>query len=227
MAKDPAEQRKFRRYDVDSVHGKMIYASDVNILNISMDGAAIATTQRLTIGREYSLKLKFDSNILALRGKVMWSVLSHSKTMPNGEVVPVYKAGVRFTNVLTNEATNLITYIEMNRTSALEKRILGVRFKVGQPDKASIHMDCDYDIKRISQSGMLLETDSVMPLDSQHEMEINLDGTPVSVVGRIANQAEIRDGEKVRYDIGIEFVSIGENDLRVLNSYLSVIEKNG
>jgi len=70
---------------VDSVHGRLAYLSDIDILNISMDGAAIATTQRLSIDREYAIRLNYEDSGLTLRGKIVWSVLSHSKTLKNGE----------------------------------------------------------------------------------------------------------------------------------------------
>lgn len=224
MAKGNAENRKFRRFDVDSVHGRMAYLSDINILNISMDGAAIATTQRLSLDREYALKLNYETSTLTLRGKIVWSVLSHSKTLKNGEVVPVYKAGVKFTNVLTAEATNLITYIEKSRTSDMEKRILGVRFKVSQPDNAMITMPCEYEIRKISLAGMLIAADTAHEIDSEHEMEIHLDGTSITVVGRIANLAEVKGEGNEKYDIGVEFIKIPEEGLMILSSYLEALE---
>ncbi|NJD56844.1 MAG: PilZ domain-containing protein, partial [Nitrospirae bacterium] len=184
MAKGGSEKRKYKRYEVDSVHGRMLYSSDINILNISMDGAAIATTQRLALDREYSLKLKFENSILTLRGKVVWSVLSHSKTLKNGEVVPVYRAGIRFTNTLNEAATQLIRYIEKNKANPLEQRILGVRFKVTESKGSAIDLACEYQIKKISLSGMLIETNALLPEDSQHDMEIALDNSVVTVRGR-------------------------------------------
>ncbi len=224
MAKGNAENRKFRRYEVDSVHGKMAYLSDINILNISMDGAAIATTQRLSLDREYALKLNYESSSLTLRGKIVWSVLSHSKTLKNGEVVPVYKAGVKFTNVLTDKATELINYIEKSRTSDMEKRILGVRFKVRQPDNAMITMPSEYDIKKLSLAGMLITSDTLHEIESEHEMEIYLDGTCITVVGRIANLAEVKGEGAEKYDIGVEFIKIPEEELKILTSYIDAID---
>lgn len=224
MAKGTSENRKFRRYEVDSVHGRMAYLSDINILNISMDGAAIATTQRLSIDREYALKLNYEDSSVMIRGKVVWSVLSHSKTSKNGEVVPVYRAGVKFTNVLTNEATDLITYIEKSRTTDLEKRILGVRFKVRQPDNAMINMPCEYVIKKISLAGMLISADIAHEIDSEHEMEIHLNGSPITLLGRIANLAEVKGDGAVTYDIGIEFIKVPEEELKILTSYIDAIE---
>lgn len=224
MAEADSEKRKFRRYDVDSLYGRMAYLADIHILNISIDGAAITTTQRLSLDREYALKLNYENSSLTLKGKIVWEVLSHSKTSKNGEVVPVYKAGVKFTNVLTEEATNLITYIEKSRTSDIETRILGVRFKVCRPDNAMIHMPCEYDIKKISLAGMLIASDTTHEIDSEHEMEICLDGTPITVFGRIANLAEALGESASKYDIGIEFVRIPEDALKILTSYIDAIE---
>jgi len=224
MAGNSEEGRKFKRYDVDSIHGRMLVSSDINILNISMEGAAIATTQRLVMGRVYSLKLRFEEQLLTLKGKVVWSVLSHSRKSSSGEVLPVYKAGIRFTNTLTDEAEHLISYIEKNRSNSMEQRVLGVRFKLSKNDLSKIDIPCEYEIKRISQSGMLIETDTDFTCDSLHDMEINLDGTMLNVVGRIANVAEVRHENSVRFDIGIEFVSVGEDEMISLRSYIEARE---
>lgn len=225
MAKDASENRKSKRHEVDSIHGKMTYLSDINILNISLDGAAIATTQRLTLDREYALKLKYEGSSLKLRGTIVWSVLSNSKTLKNGEVWPVYKAGLKFTTVLTDEATDLIAYINKSRAGDREKRILGVRFKVLQPDNAAINMPCEYEIKKISLTGMLIAADIAHEIDSEHDMDIFLDETSISVVGRIANLAEIKDADVVKYNIGIEFIKVPEAELKILASYIDTVDK--
>ena len=225
MGKGSSDKRKYKRYEVDSVHGRMLCSSDINILNISMDGAAIATTQRLTLDREYSLKLKFEDNNLTLRGRVVWSVLSHSKTLKNGEVVPVYRAGIRFTNTLNDAATQLIRYIEKNKANPLEQRVLGVRFKLNESHGAEIDLACEYQIKKVSLSGMLIETNALLPEEAQHYMEIMLDSSVVTVRGRIANQTKIGAGNAVMYEVGIEFVDMSESDQENLKTYLKSLER--
>ncbi|HYQ48469.1 MAG TPA: PilZ domain-containing protein [Thermodesulfovibrionales bacterium] len=225
MAKGGSEKRKYKRYEVDSVHGRMLYSSDINVLNISMDGAAIATTQRLSIDREYSLKLKFENTNLTFRGRVVWSVLSHSKTLKNGEVVPVYRAGIRFTGTMNDAALQLIRYIEKNKMNPLEQRILGVRFKVNGSEGAEIDLPCEYRIKKISLSGMLIETNIRLPEDSQHDMEIALDSSVVTVRGRVVNQTEIASGNVITYDVGIEFVDMVDDVLKALRAYIQTIER--
>jgi len=227
MTQDKSDKRRFKRHDVDSVHGRMVRSTDINILNISMDGAAIVTTQRLTIDREYSLKLKFENTTMNLRGRVVWSTLSHSRTLQKGEVVPVYKAGIKFTTILTDAAEQLIQYIEKSRIDPLEKRILGVRFKVSQDEGAEIDLPFQYTIKKISLAGMLIETDALLDLDTLHDMEITVDNKHITVTGRIANSTEVRVDDAVRYHVGIEFMNVPEEDMKILQSYIAAIERRG
>lgn len=203
----------------------MLFSSDINILDISMHGAAITTTQQLAIGREYALKFRVEDAQLHLRGRVMWSALSHSKMLKNGEVVPVYKLGIRFTNTLTDSATQLMAYIGKNRHDHFEKRMLGVRFRVQKSEGAEIDLSCTYRVKQISLSGMLIETDSLLARDRLYEMEMALDNTSVAVTGRIAYQAESQAGHSIKYDIGIEFVAVSEEDRGILKAYLDDIER--
>ncbi len=225
MTAHKRDNRRHKRIDVDSIHGRMSYASDINILNISLDGAAIVTTQRLVIDRVYSLRMKFENCDMTLKGKIVWSVLSHSKTLENGEVVPVYKAGVRFTDSLTDSAKQLIAYIEKNRQNPLEKRILGVRFKVHQTEGAEIDCSHQYQIKKISLAGMLIETEAELAQDSRHAMEISLDGVPLNVTGRVANLSRNTSGDAVTYDVGIEFVEMSDEHRNILHSYIEEREK--
>ncbi len=189
-----------------------------------MHGAAITTTQQLAIGREYALKFRVEDDLLHLQGRVVWSVLSHSKMLKNGEVVPVYKAGVRFSNTLTDTATQLISYIGKNRHDSHEKRRLGVRLKVQQREGSEIDLSSEYRVKKISLSGMLIETDTFLANDRLYEMVMVLDGTRVAVTGRIAYQAEIKTGNSDMFDIGIEFLAMNEKAHSTLKTYLDAIE---
>jgi hypothetical protein len=225
MENGVSQKRKFKRYDVDSVHGRLLYSSDINILNISMDGAAIATSQRLAFDREYSLKLKFEDTFLVLKGKVVWSVLSHSKTQENGEVIPIYKAGIKFINILTDAASPLISYVEKGRAHSPEKRILGVRFRESLHEGSEIDLSCGYEIKRISLSGMLIETEAELACDSRQNMEINLNGKLINVVGRIANVAKTKTDGPERFETGIEFLEISEMAMGSLRAYIDAIEQ--
>ncbi len=227
MVDPKKEKRKFKRYNVDGVHGNMLFSSDVNIINISIDGSAIETTKRLNIDKEYALKIKYKDNILNLKGFVVWSILSHTETRKNGEVIPIYKSGMRFTNVLSEKSSNLLRFIDENKTESIEKRVLGVRFKIKRTGDAMIDYPYEYNVKRLSLSGMLIETDNTFDIDSSHDMEIFLDNRILPVFGRIVNCVESKSEDLTRYDIGIEFVSMSDEDKKFLSDFLGSLENSG
>jgi hypothetical protein len=217
-------KRRFKRYEVSGLHGRTLFSTDIDILNISMDGAAIATLQRLSLGREYAIKIRAEGDDFTLRGIVVWSMLSHSRTLENGEVAPVYRAGIRFTNTLTSAAMQLMSYIENNRSDSMEQRVLGVRFKVNQSGASALDLSRPYIIKKISLSGMLIETDACLRQGSLQDLEIMLNGMTVPVSGRIAYLTEVTVNDTVRYDVGIEFIAMTEEDRGRLKRYLDGME---
>ncbi len=225
MTKHTTGKRKFKRYEVDYLHGSMLFSSAINVLNISMHGAAISTTQQLALGREYALKVKVDDSYLHLQGRVMWSILSHAEMLKHGEVVPVYKAGIMFINTLTDTATQLIAYIGKNRHDPFEKRMLGVRFRVQQAEGAEIDLFSEYRVKKMSLSGMLIQTESPLARDKLYAMEMTLGSTMVAITGRVAYHAENRAENRTMFDIGIEFVAMNESDRGILKAYLDDVER--
>lgn len=219
-----SEKRRFRRFNVDGIHGNMIFSSDINIVDISIDGASIQTTKRLNLDKEYNLKIKYRNTVLDLRGVVVWSVLSHTETKKTGEVVPVYKAGLKFTNMLTEKSSGLLKFIDENRTESIERRKLGVRFKVRNQEGALLDFPYEYHIKRLSLSGMLVEAERDFRADLRYDMEINLGSSKISLVGRIVNCVEFKADHGIKYDIGVEFMRMTEDDRNLLKEFLEVLE---
>lgn len=220
MTSNNNEHRKHERYQVRGMGGKVLFTTDLSILNISVDGMAIETSQRLFIDQQYTIKLKFNNTNLSLKGKVMWCHLSRSKQTASGDFVPVYRAGIRFHDILNENAEGLLKFIETKKMGSLENRIVGMRFKVSRPDEAFIDMQCDCSIEKLSLSGMLVATDSPPEIDSQHDMELSLDDDVISVRGRIANYIEKHEDDTLRYHVGIEFISMSDDDSGRLKAFL-------
>ncbi len=225
MFESEIEKRSSKRFNVDGIYGYMLFSSDLNIVNMSVDGMAIETNRRLNIDKEYTLKIKYKDENLNLKGLVVWSILSRTEARETGEIVPIYKAGIRFTNVLTENAVRLFRFIEENKSESLEKRLLGVRFRIGSLNCSSvIDFPYEYKIKRLSLSGMLIETDSMLDIDSTHEMMICPDNREISVVGRIANCSAIEKDDLTKYEIGIEFVKMSDESKDYLKQFLDGLD---
>ncbi|UCE78597.1 MAG: PilZ domain-containing protein [Nitrospiraceae bacterium] len=219
------EKRKFRRYNVDDIHGNMLYSADVHIVNISIDGVLLETTRRLDINREYNLKIKYKESILDLKGVVVWSVLSRTDTRPSGENIPIYKTGMRFSHGFSDVTRDVMKFIDENKTETMEKRLVGVRFKVNQPDDATIDASCEYEVKKLSLSGMLIETDRLLDIDSRHDINISLNQREIAVIGRIVNCVEVMKEDLKKYEIGIEFMEITEEDKKRIINFLNSLDK--
>lgn len=217
------EKRRHKRHVVNGIQGNVLYPSDLNIINISIDGAAIETTKRLELNREYSFKIKHKDAFIDLKGRVVWSMLSQSESKDSGELIPVYKAGIRFTNIFNERANLLINFIEENRIKTYERRFVGIRVKIATPRNITIDFPCRYDIKKMSLSGMLVETESPLEINAHYDMEILLSENVLNVEGRVASCIEIISGDISKYDVGIEFMKISDENRSLLKSYLDTL----
>jgi hypothetical protein len=221
MAKKDSEKRRFKRYSIDGIHGSVLYLSELNVLNISVEGAAIETTKRLDINREYTFKITYKDTILNLRGHVVWALLSYREKKDSEEIIPVYRAGIMFTDTLSEKANTLLSFIEENKIKTLEKRLGGMRFKIANSKKVKINYPYKYEVKKISLSGMLIETEYPLDLNSHYDIELYLNKNILNVVGRIANCEKIDLHNVTKYSIGVEFIKIPDNDIKILKDFLT------
>jgi hypothetical protein len=205
------EKRRYHRFTVEGIAGNLMFATDVDILNISVNGVALKANRRLEIDREYTLKLQFRDKVISLNGVVAWSVLSELGRGFHEARVPVYKAGMRFTNVMSEKMAKLLEFIEQNKLEPDHR--LTIRFDVRSPDKASLDGPQNYRVRKVSDSGMLIETDLPFRVEEQLAMEISLRGhETIHFVGRVASCLAVTDKVPRHYDIGIEFMQISGGD---------------
>lgn len=218
------EGRKHKRYIVDGIQGNVLYPADLEVLNLSIDGAAIETTKWLDLNREYTLKIKYKDVVLNLRGRIVWAVLTSKEKKGSGEVIPVYRAGVRFTDTLSEKTTMLINFIEENKIRTLEKRLVGVRFKIANTQNVQIDYPYKYEVKKMSLSGMLVETEYVLDINSNYDMELFLNENVLNILGRVAYCEKFDSNDVIKYNIGMEFVGMSDNDRGILKEFLTTLE---
>jgi len=219
-----SDGRRHRRYEVEELSGNVLYTSDIEVLNISIDGAAIETKRRLELNREYTFKIKHKDEFLNLRGRIVWAVLVSRLKKDSEDIVPVYRAGVKFVDTLSAKADALLSFIEENRIRKVESRFGGIRFKLADSGEVKLDMPRGYEVKKLSLSGMLVETGYPMELDAHHEIELFISGNTLRIAGRVAYCKENRERDSVSYDIGMEFVKIAENDRELLTGFLETVE---
>ena len=103
------EGRRYERFPVhnDEMNSSMASAEHVQVLDISEGGISLKADIRLNIGRQYTLTIKTKLNVSTVKGIIVWSSLIENKEDAKGNIVPIYKAGLQFTNV-SREAINEI-----------------------------------------------------------------------------------------------------------------------
>jgi hypothetical protein len=214
------ERRRCPRFTVENIHGRLVAESEVDILNMSISGAAVKVERRLTMGGHYNLKLDRGTGMLTVKTEVVWSVLTEFRRDEDGDEIPVYSAGLKFVDVLTPRITELLSFIDDHKIID-EKRLGGLRMHIDAPGKASLDYPEGYKVLVLSRTGMLIETDHGMTLDGVCPMEVVLPGTePLRFSGRVVTLKERLDETRPRREIGIEFQEMSDGDRSRLSKYL-------
>lgn len=214
------EKREHDRFPVHDLQGTLLYASEVDVVNLSLGGAAIETGKRLDIGGEYLLKLRLAEGALSLRGLVVWSVISRNRPGGKGESVPVYSAGIRFTEVFSDKARELMEFLE-SREFTRGKRLNGLRFPIEPRQPAVLDYPFNYRVRNISAGGMEIETRQGFEADKVFQMDISLAaGVLISLYGRVAFCREASPEGGRGYHVGIQFQEMTEEHRARLDEYV-------
>ena len=226
--------RRQKRYKVDSTNicGTIVFASYLKINDISVGGISLTTEKRLTIGNEYSLKLQGKDTQLTVKGTVMWSLLSESIADSIGNVIPIFKTGIQFIDLSTEQENEIIKFIEAHKKEPEEKidvyslsgNRLFVRFRLKEADKATLQEQDDYKVKNISLSGLLIESKHALKLEDKINMQMALpDNKIISFLGRVVTCTMTKCAGSESYDIGMEFIDIAEKDEKALKNFISLL----
>jgi hypothetical protein len=90
------ERRMYERVIVKGNRGNIPHALNAKIVNMSLSGVAIETTKKLHVNMEYELKMNHGGNAVITRGSIVWSVLTDIEKKKSGDIVAVYRAGMKF-----------------------------------------------------------------------------------------------------------------------------------
>ncbi|HXX53094.1 MAG TPA: PilZ domain-containing protein [Thermodesulfovibrionales bacterium] len=224
------ERRKHRRFIIEGmdIHCKMLFSTEVRVLNISFGGAALSLSEKLNMGAEYTLKIESEESIISVPGIVVWEKMTELKRNERGEMVPHYEVGIQFRDVFTYKGNELVDFIESNLSEKkFRVRLKGLRVNIVEPEKATIlGYHKDYTVKMISLGGMLIETDMKLEVDNGFHMELSFpeDKEQVQFLGRVAYCSEISGKIPRRYDVGIEFIEMEEYGKKKLREFIDLLQ---
>ena len=222
MSRD-SEERRHPRYDVQGIGGKLRYDMNARVLNLSVDGMALETSSWLHVGKDYHLKVGSGDDYLGLEGRVVWCHLVGSRSRAGnggGAGGPVYQAGVHFGEALSEQARRLLSFVRRAGVVGVASRVFG-RFKVRQEESVDVAFEHDFELRRISRSGMLLEADLLPEVGSRFTLELDTPAGAFSptVVVRSLEQSFGPGGEPTT-GIGVEFHQLGDDDRALLEQLI-------
>lgn len=225
------ENRRHNRFPVDTmeISGRINLTNPVDITDISVSGISLRTDKRLNLGGEYTLKIEEKNKKISVKGTVVWSTLSGSRKSANGDMVPLYLAGMRFTDVATDKINELITFIEEHKQKGsvvgevhdLSGRRFNLRFRINLDGKTTLDCPESFTVKKISISGMLIESNTPFESEDKLSMEFSLpDNTSIRFLGRVASCSPATDKDDM-YAVGIEFSDMPQEHSRQLREFIS------
>jgi hypothetical protein len=225
-----SERRRHNRLIVEGMdlRARALSATEIEIINMSRSGISLFCDRRLNIGGKYTLKFSVKNKLISVKGMAVWVKLAGSKKGPKGEVIPKYSAGIEYSEDLSEDALNFIDLIERN-IKVKEKRRGDLRFMIYTHEKAILKYPQSFEIKRISLSGMLVESEEDLPLEQTFPMTLTLpeDEEPITFTGRVANSRLVPERKGRSYDIGIGFDEMSEEDKLRLGEFIADLERIG
>lgn len=241
------DKRRHERIPVTGVYGNLFWTFEVEILNLSIGGAAIKLDRKLKNGKECYIKFEDKGRHLELRCNVIWCMPDESAGSSTGNKLPVYYAGLRFNDVFTTKIDTLTGIIKSYVYSDRTARLRGVRVMVDSVRKAEFLDPFGFKLKLISPVGMLVETTKKMDTEERFPAELFLKeitpfrlhleemeeeglpiemflegGSPIRLFGRVVSCVKTRNSDAGTYDIGIEFLEMYAEDWAKLQAFIGL-----
>jgi hypothetical protein len=230
------DKRRYKRYKLElvDVNGKMSLADKVEILDISLGGVALRVDRRLNPGREYLLKLGDKVKSINLKCIVVRSELSGIEERVNGERTMIYSAGMKFKEDSSRQIAEFFESIELVKKETVPSesdRRIDIRFHIHIPGEKILNYPAQFKVKEISLSGIRIQTDESLALQSVIPMGLGLhEDNFVHFKGRVASIHMFEEHGEACYDIGVEFLDLSEEGTALLKSFidhLAMLGKKG
>lgn len=205
--------RRFPRLDVAGVAGSLLFAVDIRVANMSLNGLQVETECKLLIGQRYTIVLRSEGSDVQLAGTVVWCELTKT-ARASDEVRAVYRVGIEFDQVLSEEGESLRQLLDGHLIVPVERRIFG-RFELDQA--ASVRSQFELRVLRLSLSGMLMETEYTPSLGERLPLQLKLAEKTLELMGRVAH-IEPAHADLTR--IGVEFVDLSEAGRHMLSRFI-------
>ena len=204
---------------MDRLPGILSLAVGTEVLNISVSGLGVRSETPMRIGRRLSFQLGRDGQALDLSGTVQWCRLCRRQRPEDGEWMAVYEAGIAFDAVLTKQQREILRLMGQTTMVTPERRFHG-RYGVGDGQTMTMEAENELRVRRISRSGMLVESDAALDPESKVNVDVSLGEVPFHSVARVVTVEEKTSGGARVVAMGLEFIDPSPDNIAVLERFL-------
>lgn len=101
------EHRRYKRVEISgNISGKMIFVTDLNLLDLSLSGVRFNCFRRVNTNSIYKIKIEKDDLSLTLQGTIVRSIFKGADES-NGAYSPTYEVAMDF-NKLSDKDTHAL-----------------------------------------------------------------------------------------------------------------------
>ena len=223
--------RKHKRFKLDllDLSSKMSLVGKVELIDISLGGVALKADRKINIGKECLMMLGYEGKHINVKGIVVRSELSGIVEKADGETTTIYSVGIFFKDESAGKVKDFLDSIENDKKTLVPEQAdwiyRDIRFCITTSDEKVLNLPTEFGVKEISQSGVIIQTDHQLKLDSVVLLDLSI-GTcdPVSFVGKVVS-CRISQGQvPANYDIGVEFSELTDRDRSLLIRFIDCVK---
>ena len=185
----PKERRLRPRHGLADVHGNLLFSRTCRVLNLSGRGVAIETATPLAPGRSYAVKIEHDEKKISLNGTVAWCRLQGTHRNDEGEMVPVYVAGIELRNDLGENAEDVLPLLLEQGRLHLARR-LPAHLTVRDTDATAPAI-----VYEVSRRGLSVESPCFPETGTRIDLRVEHDDTVLPVTARVTHIRSLEERE--------------------------------
>ena len=226
-------KRRYKRFAVENmdVRAKTLFTTETNLRNISISGACIVSKKSVKFGEKYLIRLESQDIHLSLPCVVVWETLCCNVNKSGRGFIPAYRTGIAFQGMTSDKLVKLKDFIRLagipnEQRLSDEYRPSALRFTVYANEKAVLLYPKTSPVKKISLSGMLVESYNIAQVEKKFPMALVLPNeTPIRFQGRVASCITTAGGRLKRFGVGIEFLDMPEHERSKVSKFLCLLEE--
>lgn len=214
------ERRRSPRYAVHDVRGQLLWRLGAKLIALESGSALLELTEPIPAGAAYVLTLRRPGSVTRLAGRVVECRPAGERLDETGEAMPAFETRLAFDAGLGGR---LLEELRGGDSAVSVVRRMAARIRLRAPVPVDLTSAQEFEVRRISRTGLLIETRLAAALGSEIALEVTLEGKLLSCRGRVAYVIEsgpARSRRPSRFEVGVEFVTMSDEDRRVLEEFV-------